>query len=176
MLAAKTITGLANASLPDSSTQLNDLIEPFADLRKQGIGHGSERMCLGLAQAPVERLGLVAKHVAGLRWFTTWCFSHRHGKRIVRIIFRCRHGQADDQRGLLVEDARREHQKGMNIAHFAPNLRIAIDPDDVLPVRSPWLAFARCRSACHYLFDSYQRSAPSVCVVVICSPPWRLGS
>lgn len=25
-------------------------------------------------------------------------------------------------------------------------------------------------------FNSYQRSAPSVCVVLICSPPWRLGS
>ena len=56
---------------------------------------------------------------------------------------------------------------------FAPDLRIAIDPDDVLPVRHPRLALARRRGFGNY---SYQRSAPSVPVVAICSPPWRFGS
>ena len=157
------------------STHLNDLVEPFANLRKQGVGQCAERVCLGLAQAPVKRLGLVAKHITGLPGLSSFCFPGHHRKRIIRVVFRCSHGQADNQRGFLVEDARREHQKRVDIAHFTPGLRIAVDPDDILPIRHPRLAFGllfiRSRFA-----GSYQRSAPSVCVVAICSPPWRFGS
>jgi hypothetical protein len=59
----------------------------------------------------------------------------------------------------------------MHIAHFAPNLRTAIDPDDVLSVRHPTRTGARRGWP-----GGYHRSAPSVLVVAICSPPWRRGS
>ena len=128
-------------------------------------------MRLGLAQAPVERLGLVTKHVAGLSGLVAFRLAHCNRKRIVCIIFRRGHRQTDDQRGLFIEDARREYQEGMDIAHLAPDLRVAVDPDDILPVRRPGFAL-ECHLFAGCCFpDSYQRSAPSVCVVDICSPP-----
>ena len=79
------------------SADLNNLIQPFANLHEQGIGQRAHRMRLGLAQAPIERLGLVTKHVAGLPGLAARCLPYCNRKRIIRIVFRAGHRQPDNE-------------------------------------------------------------------------------
>ena len=122
-------------------------------------------------QAPIERLGLVAQYVTGFVRFAARRVAHRNGKTIRRVVLRRRHRQADHQGSFLVECFWRKHQEGMDIAHFLPSLRAAVDPDDVLPVGRP-AALLPGRGA----LGRYQRSAPSRSSVAIASPPWIAGS
>jgi hypothetical protein len=161
--------------LPElGSTDLDDLIKSLANLHKQGIRQYPEWMCLGLAQPPIEGLGLVAEHVAGLPGLASRCFSHRNRKGVVRVVSCCGHRQPDNERSFFVKDARRKYEERMDIAHFTSGLRVAVYPDNVLPVWYP--AFSARWFFPRRFLGCYQRSAPKVCVVVICSPPWRLGS
>src|SRR5450759_4164583 len=98
-------------------------------------------MGFGAAQSPVEGLGLVTEHIAGLACLAPLGLPDCHGKRVVGVVFRRGHGQPDDQRSFRVEDARREYQKGMNVAHFPPDLWVTVDPDNVLAVWYPEATF-----------------------------------
>lgn len=108
----------------------------------------------------------MAEHVTRLARLFAGGLAYGDGEGIVRVVLGCCHGQADDERGFLVEDAWRQHEEWMDVTHFTSNLRIAINPDDVLPVRHPGLMFA-----CRRWFDGYHRSAPSACVGAMYSPP-----
>ena len=79
------------------SANLYDLVQPLASLHEQGIGQHTQRMWLGLAQAPIERLGLMAKHVAGLPGLAARCLPYCNRKRIIRIVFRAGHRQPDNE-------------------------------------------------------------------------------
>src|SRR5450759_2557147 len=127
-------------------------------------------MGFGAAQSPVEGLGLVTEHIAGLACLAPLGLSGCHCKRVVGVVFRRGHGQPGHQRSFRVEDARREYQKGMNVAHLLPGLRVAADPDNVLAVRHPEATFPRGRLLC-----GYHRSAPMV-LLAVTSPPCRTGS
>lgn len=147
-------------------TQHDDLVQPAADLHELGLRQRLQRMHPGAAQTPVEGLGLVTKNVADLCRLAARGLSDRHGKGIVGIVFSGCHRQPDHQRSFLVEDARRQHQKRVDIAHFAPRLGIAIDPDDVPSIRRPKAALRRWRSFCRY-----QCSAPRAWPALMTSPP-----
>jgi hypothetical protein len=60
-----------------------------------------------------------------------------YGKGIAGIILRRGHGQAYNQRCFVIKISRRKHKKRMNVAHLLSCLRIAINPDNVLPIRYP---------------------------------------
>ena len=97
----------------------------------------------------------MAEHIAGLPRLAPLDSSDYHGEGIISIIFRRGHWQPNDQRCFIVKNARRKHQKGMNIPHFPTDLWVTVNPDDILTIRHPRAAFAGCRPFC-----GYQRSAP----------------
>lgn len=90
-------------------TNLNDLIQPLANLSEQIARQDLERMRFGFAQAPVEGFGLVAEHIAGLFGFAATGFADSDRKWIVSVIGGSCHWQADHQRGFFVENAWRKH-------------------------------------------------------------------
>lgn len=69
--------------------QHDDLVQPLADLQKQGLGQRLQRMDPGTAQTPVEGLGLVTENIADLCRLAARGLSDRHGKGIVGVVF-CR--------------------------------------------------------------------------------------
>src|ERR1017187_4000831 len=149
---------------------MNDLIQALTHLRKQAIRQRPERVGFGATQTPVEGLGLVTEHIAGLPRPASLDLPDCHGKRVVGVVFHRGHGQSDDQRSFRVEDARREYQKWMNVAHFPPDLRVTVDPDNVLTIWHPEATFSRGRLLC-----GYHRSAPMF-LLAMTSPPCRTGS
>lgn len=90
-----------------------------------------------MSSTPVERLGLVAQHVARLARLGAFGHAGRHRKGVVGVVGSGGHGQADDQRGAVIESAGREHQKRVDVAHFLPGLGVAVDPDHILALRHP---------------------------------------
>ena len=79
----------------------------------------------------------MAKHITGLPSLGPPCRTDGDGERVVGVVGRRGHGQPNDQRGLIVKDSRREHQERMDVAHFTADLRVAVDPDDILAIRRP---------------------------------------
>ena len=145
--------------------KLNNLIQHKADFSKQGIGQAFQRVSRCLADAPVEGLGLVAQHIAGFPRLGSLGNADRNRKRVVGIVFRRGHRQADNQRRACVESTLGKNNERMPVAHLPSGLRVAIDPDDVLPIGNP----------SRYGLGRYQRSAPFGAVTMT-SPPWRAGS
>src|SRR6266581_4063235 len=113
----------------------------------------------------------MAEDIAGLAGLAGLAgTANRDCERVVGVVVGAGHGQADDQRGAVVEGARGEYQEGMSVAHLAAGLRVAVDPDDVLAVRHPGGA------GCPPRFGGcYHCSAPSA-ALAIASPPCRAGS
>ena len=79
----------------------------------------------------------MTEDITGLSGLSPGCHACNDGKRVIRVIRRRRHGQANDQRGAIVERAWGQNQEGMNVPHLPSLLRVAVDPDDVLPIRNP---------------------------------------
>src|SRR5690606_4981012 len=146
-------------------SQLHNLIKYLTHLIEHlgfSTFHG---VWAGGAGTPVKRFGLMTENIASGTRFSACCCAGCHGKRVVGIIGCRGHGQPQYQRGALIKLTRRQHQKRMHVAHFTPCLRVAVDPDNVLPFWYPvfwWL--------------DYHFSAPCSSVVFMHSPPWRSGS
>lgn len=79
----------------------------------------------------------MAEDVAGFSAVALGNDTHGNGKWIVGIVCRGGHGQSDDQRGFGVEGPGGKDEEGMHVAHFLPDLGIAVDPEDVLPPGRP---------------------------------------
>lgn len=89
---------------------LDYLIQTLAYISEGYIRQPLERMRPCTAHTPVERFWLVAEYVTGFpRLASTFGLPDGNGKGVVGIIFRCGHGQADDQGCRVVEVARRKH-------------------------------------------------------------------
>ena len=122
-------------------------------------------MGTGLASAPVEGFWLVAQDIAGLRNPPPRNAAYGNGKGIVGIIVRRGHGQADDQRRPGVEGFRGKNQKRVDVPHLLTDLGVAVDPDDVLPLRYPGVSRKGNRK-----FLGYHFSAPTASTAMA-SPP-----
>jgi len=141
----------STAALPN----LNYLIQTLAYISEGFIRQSLDWMRPCATYTPVERFWLVTKHITGLHGPTSsFGLPDCNGKWVVGIICSCSHGQTDDKRCLVVEVARRNHQKRVHIPHFLSCLGIAIDPDNILPVRDPQVWFCSLASL-------YHRSAPA---------------
>lgn len=159
-MSSGSLAGGCGFILPRSS-QLNNLVQASAYLRKQNIRQGFQRVYFRLPQPPIEGFWLVAENIAGFPWLAARCRPDGDSKWVIDVAFSASHRQPNHQRSLLVEDARRKHQERKNVPHFLPDLRVTVDPDDVLAIRHPRFA----------LPCAYHRSAPVVWVVTITSPP-----
>lgn len=94
--------------------------------------------------------------------------TYGNSKWIVGVVFRCGHGQTDDQRGFGVEGPGGKDEEGVHVAHFLPHLGVAVDPDDVLTPGRPeffWDVFLGIRG-----LDRYHCSAP-IAGAIMTSPP-----
>ncbi len=60
-----------------------------------------------------------------------------HSKWIGIVVRRRGHGQANDNACPFIEVPWGQHQRRMDVAHFMSSLQVAVNPDDVLPIRRP---------------------------------------
>jgi hypothetical protein len=80
----------------------------------------------------------MTKHVAPcLSGSTALGLTNCYSEWIVGIVLcRC-HGESNHQRSFVIKNAWREHQKGVEVSHFLTDLRITVNPYNILTIRHP---------------------------------------
>jgi hypothetical protein len=117
-------------SAADPSSNLDDRVQPVADILQHGRTYPSPWMGLRVACAPIEGFGLVGEDIASSLRIATVLDGEG-----IRTALAC-HRATDNEAG-LVECARGKDQKGMRSTHFASRLRRAIDPDHLAAIWDP---------------------------------------
>src|SRR5210317_1430296 len=88
----------------------------------------------GSSLSPIERLRLMAEDITG---FLRLGDAHSNGKRVICVIGRSCHWDANHKRCCCVEVLRRQHHERVYITHLSARLRIAVNPNNVLPTWNP---------------------------------------
>ena len=126
--------------------QLDNLVQTLTGLLKQGVRNRSKRMSSCTAQAPVEGLGLMTKHITRPSRLAPLGLSNpprqRGCRRCIPAVVIGR-PITSEVRALKLGAARARETDEHRTSR--PTWRIAVNPDNVLSIWYPGTAFSGCK-------------------------------